>query len=160
MRLTQRLDEISSEFAQPVIFKNPICGLQACLLEQCYPNSLFICTERDDEQTCRSIRQTRIDRFGSDNIWWSLKPSTFPNISTLSDPVEQIRAQIRDCRTDFQSEFAQLIRPAVSIEFSDVRTNPLGVLEQIREELRAMGGEVQLTDESSILKSPRDAGIY
>lgn len=158
--LSIRLQEIATEFARPVVFKNPICGFQASLIEKCYPRSLFVCTERDDDEVVRSIRSARTERFGSDEVWWSLKPSTFPEISELRPVDRQIRSQVRDCRAEFADEFARLATPAITVGYEDMRHDPLGVLHRLCDRLSSMGSEVPLTDESSLLKSPNDAGLY
>jgi hypothetical protein len=158
--LTRRLREIAFEFGRPVVFKNPICGFQASLLERCYPNSLFISTERDDEQVAESIRKSRVERYGSDEVWWSLKPSTFGKLSNLRPVDVQIRAQISDSRTEFSHEFGRLGRPTVSVGYEEMRTDPLGLLHRLREQLVSLGNAVGLTEESNLLKSPKDVGLY
>lgn len=158
--LSIRLREIAVEFARPVVFKNSICGFQATLVEKCYPNCLFVCTERDDEEVLESIRRTRAERFGSEEVWWSLKPSTFPDISNLKPAERQIRAQIRDCRSEFSDEFARLTTAAMTVSYGEMRHNPFGVLHHLCDRLTSMGSEITMTKESSLLKSPKDAGLY
>lgn len=158
--LSNRLKEIAVEFAQPVVFKNPICGFQASLIEKCYPNCLFVCTERDDDEVLESIRRTRAERFGSEEVWWSLKPSTFPDISNLKPAERQIRAQIRDCRAEFSDELARLATAAMTVSYGEMRRNPFGVLDQLCDRLTSMGSEISMTKESSLLKSPKDVGLY
>lgn len=159
-RLSTRLREIAVEFGRPVVFKNPICGFQASLIEKCYPNCLFVCTERDDDEVVESIRRARIERFGSDEVWWSLKPSTFPDISDLRPVDRQIRSQVRDCRAEFADEFTRLATPAITISYGEMRHDPLGVLHRLCDRLSSMGSDVTLTHESNLLKSPNDAGLY
>jgi len=158
--LSTRLKEIAVEFARPVVFKNPICGFQATLVEKCYPNCLFVCTERDEDEIVESIRRVRIERYGSEDVWWSLKPSTFPDISDLKPAERQIRSQVRDCRAEFLDEFARLDTAAITVGYGEMRENPLGVLHRLCERLTSMGGDVTMTEESSLLKLPKEMGLY
>lgn len=158
--LSTRLKEIAAEFARPVIFKNPICGFQATLVEKCYPNCLFVCTERDEDEVVESIRRARIERYGSEDVWWSLKPSTFPDISSLKPAERQIRLQVRDCLAEFSDEFTRLATAAITVSYREIRENPLGLLHRLCNQLASMGSEISMTKESSLLKSPKDVGLY
>jgi hypothetical protein len=159
-RLADRLGEISREFGKPVVFKNPICGFQASLLEECYPKSFFVFVDRNDLELLASIKKVRVDRFGSPDVWWSLKPSTYSQISRITPADEQIAAQIRDCRREFQVEFSSLSRQVIDVDYSDVRKDPLRVLIDLSAGLEKMGCSTRLLKESELLLSPSNVGLY
>lgn len=159
-RLAGVLTRMAVEFGRPLVFKNPICGFQATLLEKLCPNSLFVCTERHEDQVVESVRTARIERYGSDTVWWSLKPSTFPDISGIESVEEQIRAQVRDCKSDFQQEFRGLTRAPLMIAYEQMRTSPLDVLLHVCQEVERMGGTASLTEDAGLLRVPADAGLY
>lgn len=131
--------EILATFGRPTVFKNVICGFQAEWLSRVHPRSIFVHISRDFEPTVASILQSRFDRYGSYDAWWSLKPSTFDDIRRLPDPVSQVAKQIEDCRREFDRE---LVRPGVmsmAVDYEDMCRHPGMVLQRICDAVRQQG---------------------
>jgi len=149
--LREMLCNISSTFGMPVVFKNVICGLQASLLAQIYPQSLFVLIERDREAVASSILRCRVERYGSPSAWWSLKPSTFHKISALSDPVEQINQQLIDCAIEFDHEMSKPGVCCVKIRYEELCDNPSLIMRKISEAVGQFGMPLDLLEEPPIL---------
>jgi hypothetical protein len=125
------LEEMTSAFDAPMVFKNVICGLQASFLTRIYPNSVFVLIERDRGLVAKSILKARMERYGNNSIWWSLKPSTYDQIREFSDPEEQIARQLSDGAKDLQDELAKPEVNSIRLLYDDVCADPLKSLKEI-----------------------------
>lgn len=134
--------EILAPFGRAVVFKNVICGLNAAMLAAVHPRSLFVHITRDRAATCASILQTRMQRYGSYDTWWSLKPATFPEILPLAAAAQVVR-QVDDCRREIAAE---LQRPGVrglTVEYEAVCSDPSTTLARIVE---AAQGDIEILE--------------
>ena len=137
--LKQALEqEILGAFEQPVVFKNVICGFHAAYLATVHPRSLFIHITRDQYAAATSILEARQLRYGSYDVWWSLKPSTYP-FRYQGDPGAEVAQQVRDCRTEFECELSQPGVQAMTVSYEALCENPAGVLDEIAGRVRAFG---------------------
>jgi LPS sulfotransferase NodH len=132
-------DELLSAFGRPVVFKNLICGLQAALLTEIHPRSLFVHISRDRAATCASILSARLERFGSYDAWWSLKPSTAAEIQQLSSPCAQVSRQVQDIESELSVELARPGVNSLSIDYASLCANPGAVVETIASAAGRMG---------------------
>lgn len=139
--LAAALREIRASFGRPVLFKNVICGFHARFLTRLHRASLFVHITRDAEAVARSILQSRFDRYGSYETWWSLKPSTFPFAET--DAVTQALRQANECRSEIEAELSAEVC-ALSIDYEQICAEPPAALEQVRGGLRALGAELEV----------------
>jgi hypothetical protein len=130
-------DEILREFRAPVVFKNIICGFHAKFLTKLHPRSLFIYVERDLKDTCASILKCRLERYGTYEAWWSLRPSTFPSFSI--DPVEQVVRQVIDSRREMYEEICTLRNSPIRVEYTKLCANPSDALESIADRVSRIG---------------------
>lgn len=137
--LRSGLGKMTSEFGMPVVFKNIICGLQASLLTRVYPNSLFVLIERDPKAVAASILRCRTERYGDPKVWWSLKPSTFHEISALTSPQEQINRQLIDGAREFDQELSKTGVRCVRVRYEDLCDNPQIVLQKISDAVGLFG---------------------
>ena len=136
--LRQALEcELLAEFASPIVFKNVICGFQAEVLSRVHPASLFIWIRRDTEDVVRSILKCRMERYGSYEAWWSLKPSTFERLAKIDLPVMQVTGQVRDCMREFEQELGKPDVHTMTVEYADLLQKPGDVLAQV---CMALGG--------------------
>jgi hypothetical protein len=131
--------EILASFGRPTVFKNVICGFQAAWLSRVHPRSIFVHISREVEPTTASILQSRFDRYGSYEAWWSLKPSTFEDIQRLADPVSQVSKQIEDCRREFDRELARPGVTSIAVDYQEMCRRPNVVLRRICEAVGRLG---------------------
>lgn len=158
--LSRTIQSMADEFGMPIVFKNPICGLQASAIEGAHPDSLFICLERRDEDVVRSILEARRDRYGTDEAWWSLKPSTFRAVVSLPTPRLQVESQVAGCGADFSREFAALARPPLIVAYEEMRRQPLEVVERVVKWISSFGYDIAAVDTVLELADPKAAGLY
>jgi LPS sulfotransferase NodH len=152
--------EILAEFDAPVVFKNVICGFHASFLTSVHPNSLFVIVRRDPYQTAASILRSRKARYGSYETWWSLKPSTYPTLVSLKDPVDQVAGQVTDCANEFEIELARPGVRSMSIEFDELWRNPARALDAVCERIGTMTtGIRRIEDTLPELRPPEHPGL-
>lgn len=131
-------DEVLASAGRPFVLKNVVCGFHAQLLSEVHPRSLFVHTTRDLSATVRSILQSRLERYGSYETWWSLEPSTFPFPAGLS-PVEQVVRQARDCRSDFDQALSAPGVTSLELPYEELCRDPRAALDRIRDAVRELG---------------------
>jgi hypothetical protein len=142
--LRQALErEILASFGTGVVFKNVICGFHAAFLTALHPVSLFVHITRDPFETAASILESRKERYGSYDAWWSLKPSTYPFDVGPGDPAAGVVRQVLDCRAEMQQELAQPGVQGLTVAYEDLCADAGGVLKAICRRLEAMGCPVQ-----------------
>ena len=135
-------NEILGAFQLPVVFKNIICGLQAAFLTEIHPLSLFIHIKRDVARTATSILQSRLERFGSYETWWSLKPSTWP--FAAKDAAHEVVMQVHMCRGEIDQELSNPNVHSLTLTYEELCEAPLDCINKVRRALSEMGHEVRL----------------
>lgn len=131
-------EEILGAFGAPVVFKNVICGFHAALLTRLHPASLFIHITRDPYAAATSILEARHLRYGSYDVWWSLKPSSYP-FRHRGDPAAEVAQQVLDCRQEFERELAQPGVRSMTVTYEDLCASPATVLDVICQGVQRFG---------------------
>lgn len=135
--------EILCSFQSGVVFKNVICGFHASFLTALHPRSLFVHIKRDLFETAASILQSRRERFGSYEVWWSLKPSTYPFDLPPGDAAAEVARQVVDTRKEMEEELARPGVEAVVVNYRDLCAEPGGIIDLICGRLQAMGCHIR-----------------
>ncbi len=148
--------EVLTAFDAPVVFKNLICGLNAALLARVHRRSVFVQVGRSPVDVVRSILRVRLERYGSYDTWWSLKPSTYPFSDLRGDPVGEVVRQVRDCQAEVQAEVRASGAPALAVEYEELCAAPARVLQAIAERLGDLGHPVRVREAPPVL-TPRGA---
>lgn len=106
--LTKSVAALCSQFDHPLVFKNTTwCSAQADFLAMCFPRAVFVFIERHPLFAAQSILVARRERYGSDQVWWSNRPSTFRDLKQMS-PWEQVVGQVIDCVADTEASLAEV----------------------------------------------------
>jgi hypothetical protein len=143
--LTAALEgEILAAFGTPVVLKNNTLGFHAGFLTRLHPNSLFVHIKRDPLAAAASILKCRLERFGSYEAWWSLKPSTFSSIAAESDPAAQVARQTIDCRHETEQALSAPGVRALALDYHDLCADPGAALEAITCALGDMGKRLEI----------------
>lgn len=149
--------EIISSFQSVIVFKNPICGLNAEFLSNIHPASLFIHIKRDFWDTVISILHARKARYGSYKAWWSLKPSSYP-FNFNNNPVEEVIMQVKECRKEIDEELSKPKVKSMEVYYETLCKNPKVILGNICNEIKKMGYNIRQFNEKipifSIRKPP------
>jgi hypothetical protein len=142
--LRRVLDRMSAAHGSPMVFKNIICGLQASLLSEVRPASLFVYIERDPDEVAASLLRSRKERYGDPSVWWSLKPSTYDEIRAINPPEEQVRRQVMDGTRDFRQELGRVGVQSLSITYEQLCADPNHCLHLIADAMGEIGSPVSL----------------
>ena len=149
--------EIVSAFQGPVSFRNAVCGLNAGLLSRVHEASLFVWIRRDPLECARSILHCRLERFGSYDAWWSLKPSSWP-FGGERNPAIQVAHQVADCRRELDAELRAPGVHVLTVDYRELCQDPGSVLERIRDGLAAQGERLPLLGEVPKALAPGGTG--
>jgi LPS sulfotransferase NodH len=126
-------NEILWPFGIPVLFKNSICGFQARMLEHIHPASLFVHIRRDPLETCVSIARSRIQKFGTIDRWWSLRPQALTVLP--QDPIEQIVKQVVESRRELSESLSSLQLRPVNLYYEEFSANPAETVKSVTNRL-------------------------
>ncbi|MFK7959772.1 MAG: hypothetical protein AB8G96_04535 [Phycisphaerales bacterium] len=155
----------------PFLVRNVICGLNAALLAEVHPASVFVELQRDPAATAASILTCRRRRGGGARHWWSLRPSTWrpDRLAPSSDAAAaaECARQVLDIRRDLADERAAVERAAGSaggsaagsaggsaggpsttsarwrtVQYADLCTDPAAVVGEIVADVVALGGKL------------------
>jgi hypothetical protein len=93
---------------RPLTFKNNTwCTLQAAFLAQALPRAVFVACRRDPLHAAQSVYLTRLERLGRGDAWWSMRPSSYPDLAGLPW-WEQVAAQAVDLDREMMEELARI----------------------------------------------------
>jgi hypothetical protein len=78
---------------RPLLFKIVPLSLNLDFLASHFPKALFVHIHRDLLYVAQSTYNGRIERYGDENVWWSLKPAQYEDLKKLA-PVDQVAGQV------------------------------------------------------------------
>lgn len=130
-------NQLKSFLGTPFVFKNLICGLQMSYLHRIIPNSIFLYIERNSFDAANSILDSRILRYGRADLWWSVKPANFADISIFEDPFLQAHSQVISIQSDIEANLSSV--NGLKISFLDLVSNQKSVLSKVQEFVRSRG---------------------
>lgn len=129
--LRTALRALGKAAGKPVLIKNLVNVLRLEAIMQSLPESLFIVLHRDEVDTAHSILESRKQRLGSYEAWFSLKP---PQIESLrgAPVVRQVAEQIRTTYRLIGEAEPQGGGPFHHLAYEDFCSDPARELERIR----------------------------
>ncbi len=140
MGLKQALEqEVLGSFGTGVVFKNVICGFHARFLTRLHPLSLFLHIKRDPFAAAASILKTRMDRFGTYETWWSIKPSTYPFDTAKGDPAAEVARQVLDTTAEMEAELGCQEIQSITTSYESLCQAPDKIIQTVCARLGAMG---------------------
>ncbi|MEI8394542.1 MAG: sulfotransferase [Rhodospirillaceae bacterium] len=138
--LLRALASIENGFEKPLSFKNNTwCTFQADFIARCLPKALFVVCRRNSLFIAQSLMESRRERYGRDDLWWSLRPSRYREI--LACPCwEQVAWQALDVEREMEESVAR-IDPArvVDAGYSRLCNTPGDIIEEIRTRCAELG---------------------
>lgn len=132
-------EEILRPFNAPVVFKNAICGFHARFLTNVHQRSLFVHIVRDPYETCASVLNTRRQRYGTYDAWWSLKPSTYPFDPRPASPEDEVVRQVIDSRRDIGAELHHPEVRSLQVEYESLCADPRREIGRVCQAIRDLG---------------------
>jgi LPS sulfotransferase NodH len=146
--LRRSIAAICTQFERPVVFKNTTwCSTQADMLASYLPQSVFVFITRDVPSTAFSILKARRERYGSDHVWWSNRPSTYRELTTKV-PAVQVVSQVMDLLVETERSLSKVPRErVVRLTYEDLCRDPRGAV-------RMTGSAVGLSQEMDLAEIP------
>ena len=123
--LRKELYGISAHQQKPLMIKSLVyTDYYIERLAKEFPNSKFIYIKRDPVYVFQSIYESRIKRYGSPDIWWSIRPRNWMK-QTGKSPLEQIAYQYQDVSRHIESSLAKLENNRkITIQYEDLVAKP------------------------------------
>lgn len=138
--LQRSLASLELAFGLPMAFKNSSwCTLQADFLAQVFPLSIFVVCRRDPLFVAQSILQARRERYGNENIWWSIRPPDYQHLLNLPW-WDQIAGQIVGITDEVAKSVARIpTERVIDADYDLVCSNPAAVIDRLIESCRLRG---------------------
>ena len=117
-------------FHKPLAMKAMIMNYNLELLST-VPNSRFVRIVRNTTDVVYSIWRARRSLLGSDKQWLSCKPENWKQLSELTDPVEQIVAQVKSIDQAISEAWLNLEGRCMTIEYGELCASPVGEVRRV-----------------------------
>jgi len=161
-KLKEQLNAIGSEAQRPVVYKNM---LLSCHLEHFFKiqnNSLFIYIERQLEDIAISILRARQQRYGSEEIWWSMKTENYHELMKKNFK-DQIVAQVKQIDEVLKENVSFLNKNnLMQVRYSDLCVRPQDIIEEVMKKLKNLGFNLKKKNkaESFTIRNHKDHDLY
>ncbi|MGH2899885.1 MAG: sulfotransferase family protein [Solirubrobacteraceae bacterium] len=102
-----------------------------------FPTSRFVYIRRDFRYVVQSILECRIARYGTDRLWWTIRPRDVADWLDRS-PIDQVCHQVADIRRAIETSLSRL-EPSrrLVLDYEDVVAAPREALTRVAELLGA-----------------------
>lgn len=128
----RELEALSGMLRKPVVFKSiNFVDYHVPWFAQLLPRSIFIWIRRDPSFVVQSILESRRKRYGSESVWWSVRPRDIGEWSARS-PLEQVCHQVADIERELDRA-SRTLPPArfLTVRYEEIVENPRGVLDRV-----------------------------
>jgi hypothetical protein len=118
--------------SRPVLFKSLNCTVYNIRrFAREFPQARFVHIRRDPLYVVESILKCRVQRYGSDRLWWTIRPRDVEDWLGR-DPVEQVCHQVTDIRGAVEKSLAG-IDPSrwAALDYERLVRDPLGELDPL-----------------------------
>lgn len=115
----------------PLLFKVVPLGLNLDFIAHHFKKALFIYVKRDPLYVAQSTYLGRINRYGDENVWWSLKPQEFFEL-VKSGPIDQITGQVFYSQERIE-KCLDMVPPSrqITIEYESLCKKPIEAIESL-----------------------------
>jgi hypothetical protein len=121
---------VEDAFGQPFVNKSQGHAVRILALREVFPNAVFIHVRRDALAVAESILRGRRECFGHDAAWFSVKPSTYPQLAGLA-PHKQIAGQIAGVTADIERSLSIIgAEDTFAIDYERFCNAPRAVLDE------------------------------
>lgn len=125
------------------------------------PNSCFIYIQRDPVFVAQSILESRMKRYGRDDLWWTIRPRDVADW-TMRSPIDQVCHQVTDITRGIEEGLAELPKERhLKLRYSDLVAAAPAQLSRIAEfaGCESSGLEQLRSDELVNGNAPRLSGV-
>lgn len=152
--LRDALLEMQRTFDCPLLFKNLQCGFQADIVQEAYPNSIFIRVERDLSEIGRSILAARKWYYGSYESWLSIKPRGWPVDVPGNGPGAEVAWQVFEGHNQIKDRLNQ-VKNLLTLHYGEILAQPEAVIKRVVNAISDAGGVINLRGERIPVLSKR-----
>lgn len=92
-RMRAELASIESVFGKPFMSKGMMMQYNVAFFAERMPELLFVHVKREPRYVLQSVMMSRRKYYGTDEIWWSVKPREYPVLAEM-DPAHQVAGQV------------------------------------------------------------------
>lgn len=129
--LRESLGRMEAAAGQPLAFKTVPLSFNADFLAEVLPTARFLHLHRDPLYVAQSTWQARLDRYGSEAVWWSLRPGNVAELQSLP-PAGQVAAQVAVSRRRIDAAVAKIPSQRVmTLDYERLCEQPAKAIEQL-----------------------------
>ena len=137
--LLQKLSAIETILDRPLIFKSLNLDFIVEYLGNILPKPFFVYVKRDLYFSAESIYIARIRRYGSADVWWSLRPKQYPLLKKM-DPFHQVAGQVWAIKTELERQLSTVPEAQkLELDYKAVCENPARELGKYAAKMQALG---------------------
>jgi len=136
--LRRAVASMEAEAGRPMAFKNNTWfSFQADLLAEIFPGAILVVCRRDPFYAAQSLYLQRLDLYGDEKRWWSMRPPEYEEIRTLP-PIEQVARQAVCISRHMEESLTRASGAAiVDASYNRLAADPQGIIREIAAAARA-----------------------
>jgi len=129
--LATTLRNMSAAWGKPLVMKAPDVAYHIEKIFDILPETLFIHIYRDLADTAVSMRRSRLEYFGDENVWLGAYPNEYESIADL-EGIKQIAAQAVCLNRMYKTAIDKITEKNVmSVHLNSLCENPLEIVRSI-----------------------------
>ena len=142
-RLQLELNGISNTFNKPFAIKAMLFNYNLELLDNLFPNSIFLYVQRDIPSIVESIINARERQYGSKSHWYSYRIPEYDYLRSFEDPYKQVTGQVYYIEKAIDSYYFRLPEDRrLFIEYKKLCEEPKHVHSEIVNKLKRNNCEI------------------
>lgn len=156
-RIREELEALAGYAGAPFVIKNlNFIDHKIEWVKARIPSARFLHIERDPEETVHSILKARVDRYGREDLWWSIRPAGYERLSKRT-PVEQAAFQYFYVLRSIEESLKEVGDDAKQrIDYEELKNDPETTLRTVKDRMdvsmvnrEEIGREVQAVKKAS-----------
>ncbi len=131
-KIRQSVFALSDVYKAPFITKNLYNNFRVDILNELFPNSLFIEVQRDLKFIGQSILLGRKKETGSFDGWFGIKPLDYEEVKKIKNPFEQVSGQISSINKTIKKSLGEIEdHRKMVVSYKELCGDPDAVLKNI-----------------------------
>ena len=135
--LTATIKYFQHHFQAPFLSKNLEHSLRLKSIQKMFPEAVYVIVKRDPRSIASSLLSSRIEKNGSKNVWWSVRPNTYEDLIALQAH-EQVAYQVagiyRAIYEDFEADCT-----LIDLSYEDLCKQPRQTIQRLQKLLIEYG---------------------
>ncbi|WP_372997164.1 sulfotransferase [Marinobacter sp.] len=129
--LRQELASIQAVYGMPFMSKVMMLQYNLAYFMEKIPELKIVHVQRDPLYLMQSVTQARLKYYGTDKIWWSVKPKEYSFLKDAA-PATQVAGQVLYTENAIQEQLAGVSKDRwITASYEDVCANPRSFLEEL-----------------------------